>query len=373
MDFTSRMTALLREMRRERNGAVADAMRYYGAAYGLNYGVSLPTLRKIARAEPPDHDFARYLYLQDVRELRLAALHIAQPERLSAAEFPAWAAGIVNSEVAEEAAFALLSRSAALPELFPVWIASSDPLLQYAALLAAARSPHPAAAWIVPALDAVHRNALAEQHAASAPNSASGGVSPSTATTPDAVAGMCVNTAGSVSVARNVSTAPDADVASCFTETVTLPAPNASGSVSVAAPAPSDPTGDTPSPVIAAPGMLTNAAAGQPAAKGRGCLSAIRGVPSAAAGYPVADTAGDAVGDAVADIAGHPVADAIPMPALPAPYAAHLTAQGAVALLAAIGAQNEENRQAVLRATGSPGKLPAEDYVHEELAWRLEA
>ena len=105
MDFTSRMVALLRELRRERNGAVADAMRYYGAPYGLNYGVSLPTLRRIARAEAPDHAFARYLYRQDVRELRLAALHIARPESLTPDEFPAWAAGIVNSEVAEEAAF----------------------------------------------------------------------------------------------------------------------------------------------------------------------------------------------------------------------------------------------------------------------------
>lgn len=49
MDFTSRMVALLGELRRERNGAVADAMRCYGAPYGLNYGVSLPTLRKLAR------------------------------------------------------------------------------------------------------------------------------------------------------------------------------------------------------------------------------------------------------------------------------------------------------------------------------------
>ena len=80
MDFTSRMAALLGAFRRERNGAVADSMRFYGAPCGLNYGVSLPTLRKLARAETPDHDFARYLYLQAVRELRLAALHIARPE-----------------------------------------------------------------------------------------------------------------------------------------------------------------------------------------------------------------------------------------------------------------------------------------------------
>ena len=43
MDFTSRMVALLGELRRERNGAVADAMCLCGKPYGLNYGVSLPT------------------------------------------------------------------------------------------------------------------------------------------------------------------------------------------------------------------------------------------------------------------------------------------------------------------------------------------
>ncbi len=220
MDFTSRMVALLGELRRERNGAVADAMRCYGAPYGLNYGVSLPTLRKLARAETPDHDFARYLYLQEVRELRLAALHIARPESLTPDEFPAWAAGIVNSEVAEEAAFAFLSRSAALPALFDAWIADPNPLLRYAALHSAARSDLLTAAWIAPAVESLSKPAAAPLSASSA---------------------------------------------------------------------------------------------------------------------------------------------------------ARLIAQGAVALLSAVGGLNEENRQAVLRAAGSLGKLPAEDYVHEELTWRLEA
>lgn len=239
MDFTSRMVALLGELRRERNGAVADAMRYYGAPYGLNYGVSLPTLRKLARAETPDHDFARYLYLQDVRELRLAALHIARPESLTADEFPAWAAGIVNSEVAEEAAFAFLSRADALPALFAAWISDPNPLLRYTALQSAARSNSLTAAWIVPAVEAVRR------------------------------------------------------AAECASGTAAEP---------------------------------------------------------------------------VAEPASGPVAAS-----LSAPLAARLIAQGAVALLAAVGARNEENRQAVLRAVGSLGKLPAEDYVHEELTWRLEA
>lgn len=251
MDFTSRMVALLGELRRERNGAVADAMCLCGKPYGLNYGVSLPTLRRIARAETSDHDFARYLYVQDVRELRLAALYIAQPERVTADEAEFWAAGIINSEVAEEASFALLSRVGVLPELFRSWITAS-PLLQYAALLAAARSPQASLAWVDAALEAVHRNAVEAEAVVAAARSAA---------------------------AADTSAAPAAGIAG---------------------------------------------AAGQ----------------AASASF--------------------------------AARAARLVAQGAVALCVAVGSQNEENRLAVHRKAGSLGKLPAEDCVHEELAWRLE-
>ncbi len=251
MDFTSRMVALLGELRRERNGAVADAMCLCGKPYGLNYGVSLPTLRRIARAETPDHDFARYLYVQDVRELRLAALYIAQPERVTMDEAAFWAAGIINSEVAEEASFALLSRVGVLPELFRSWIMAS-PLLQYAALLAAARSPQASLAWVDAALEAVHRNAVEAEALVAAARSAA---------------------------AADTSAAPAAGIAG---------------------------------------------AAGQ----------------AASASF--------------------------------AARAARLVAQGAVALCVAVGSQNEENRLAVHRKAGSLGKLPAEDCVHEELAWRLE-
>lgn len=144
MNLTSRMTALLGEMRRQRNGAVADSMGYRGRTYGLNYGVSLPTVRELARAEGRDDEYARLLWRQDVRELRLAALHVADPACLTAERAAEWAAGIDTSELAEEAAFALLSQTEALPALFGAWTAEgSAPLLGYAALLAAARRPDP--------------------------------------------------------------------------------------------------------------------------------------------------------------------------------------------------------------------------------------
>ena len=316
MDYTSRMVALLRELRRERNGAVADSMRYYGTPYGLNYGVSLPTLRRIARAEAPDHGFARYLYRQDVRELRLAALHIACPACLTPEEFPAWAAGIVNSEIAEEAAFALLSRAEAFPVLFSAWIASPDALLQYAALLAAARSPRLTASWVAPAVEAVHRNATAEATAeatteATATATADGA---STPVAPDTfVSDASVQEASSPEVTAPVAGASSVDV--------TPSAATAPSAAIVSAAPGASPASD---PHVASPCAAWQQVSCRPAAQ-------------------------------------HPVP------------AARLTAQGAVALLAAVAAQNEENRQAVLRAAGSLGKLPAEDYVHEELAWRLEA
>ena len=96
MDYTSRMAALLGRFRRERNGVVADTMQYRGKAYGLNYGVSLPTIRAVARAERPDSDFARFLYRQDVRELKLATFWIADPVQVTSVEFSDWGEGIAN-------------------------------------------------------------------------------------------------------------------------------------------------------------------------------------------------------------------------------------------------------------------------------------
>lgn len=140
MDATSRMVQLLGLLRRERNGAVADSMRYYGVPYGLNYGVSLPTVRTLARGEATDHAFARYLYAQDVRELKLAACWIADPNAVDQTEGEFWAEGLLNSELAEELAFALLSRTPHFGELFRGWVSEGASQMQrYAALMGAAR------------------------------------------------------------------------------------------------------------------------------------------------------------------------------------------------------------------------------------------
>lgn len=140
MDHTQRMIALLGRVRKQMNGAVSESMATDGQSYGLNYGVSIATLREIAAEEPRDYDFAKYLYTQQVRELRLLACHLAEPEKLDPHEFPFWARGIRNAELAEELAFALLSKIYDINSLMGVWTTESNELISYASLMAASRN-----------------------------------------------------------------------------------------------------------------------------------------------------------------------------------------------------------------------------------------
>ena len=150
------MTALLSALHRERNGATADAMRFCGRACGLNLGVVIPTIRKIAGEYPRDKAFSQYLYKQDVRELRIAALWLSEPEKTEPADFDFIAEGIVNSEIAEQAAMALLSRIDCADALVERWCCA-DELLCYAAFMAAARNDRKTTEVLVPSL----RRALA--------------------------------------------------------------------------------------------------------------------------------------------------------------------------------------------------------------------
>ena len=131
---------LLFRLRKEMNGAALDTMRYFGADYERNYGVQIYAIRNLAREIGTDHELAEYFYTQNIREVRLVALWIADAESVATSDFDFWASGIINSEVAEQASHALLSRIADVAELLQRWSSSNNALLAYCALLSAARN-----------------------------------------------------------------------------------------------------------------------------------------------------------------------------------------------------------------------------------------
>lgn len=141
-NHTARMAALLGKLRREMNGAVAESMQRGEGGYGLNYGVSIPTIRAIAGRVGTDHAFARFLYRQDVRELRMAALTIADPVSVTPDNVDEWFVGRMPEELIEELALRLLSRCGrpVLDTLCGRWLRAGSGAERYAALMALARA-----------------------------------------------------------------------------------------------------------------------------------------------------------------------------------------------------------------------------------------
>ena len=131
---------LLYRLRKEMNGTALDYMRYYGADSERNYGVQIYALRDMAREIGVDHELACYFYGEAIREVRLVAVWIADAERVGVVDFDFWAKGVINSEVAEQLAHALMSRVEAINELLDAWCGSDNALLAYTALLAASRN-----------------------------------------------------------------------------------------------------------------------------------------------------------------------------------------------------------------------------------------
>lgn len=136
---TGKMAELFKRLRRDTNGAVADSMTKHGIVYPMNYGVSAATIREIAAPYFPDESLAKLLWKQDVRELRLAALSIADPQKVTAADLELWGAKVSNIEIAEHLASTLLGKSPVAAVVADRWLTEKDEMLRYSALITAAR------------------------------------------------------------------------------------------------------------------------------------------------------------------------------------------------------------------------------------------
>lgn len=129
---------MLALLRKQTNGAVTGSMEERGVFWPLNYGVSVPAIREVAAGYAPDHSLGRLLYQQQVRELRLAGIMVADPAAVSADELPFWERGVINTEVAEHLSF-LLSATDVLPDAIGRWLLSDNEWLRYALLLSVTR------------------------------------------------------------------------------------------------------------------------------------------------------------------------------------------------------------------------------------------
>ncbi len=135
MDDTALMIRLLKRLKVEMNGAVTGAMQERGIVYPLNYGVSVPTIRGIARKYGPSHSLALLLYRQQVRELKLSALFVEDPACVTSEQVREWSRDFTHSEIVELTVMYLFSRSAAAVDLIGEWLSADDVFLRYAGVM----------------------------------------------------------------------------------------------------------------------------------------------------------------------------------------------------------------------------------------------
>lgn len=133
------MLELLSRLRVEMNGAVVEAMETRGISYTLSYGVSIPTIRDIAAAYHPDHELARFLFVQQVRELMLCAVYIDDPKRVTPAQMKHWGQLLDNAELTEHVATGLFAGAPASLSMALEWMEEESPFLVYAGFLMAGK------------------------------------------------------------------------------------------------------------------------------------------------------------------------------------------------------------------------------------------
>lgn len=77
-------------------------MARYGITPGRTYGVSIPNLRKIAKEIEVDHELAQQLWGSDIRETRILACMIDDPETVTEEQMERWAEDFDYWEICDQ-------------------------------------------------------------------------------------------------------------------------------------------------------------------------------------------------------------------------------------------------------------------------------
>lgn len=117
------------------NGDVSTSMRKSGLDYKLNFGVSLPTIKKIAAEYYPAPNLAEYLFNENVRESKIMATLLCPPLLFPREKAEEWVRKADKPEIAEQVSMNLFSKLPYAKELALEWSESSDLVLRMNAYL----------------------------------------------------------------------------------------------------------------------------------------------------------------------------------------------------------------------------------------------
>lgn len=112
------------------DGVASRSMREKGLDYKVNWGVSIPDLRKMAGEYGKDYALAIELWKENIRECKILATMIMPPEQMLPEIVELWMEQTPSQEIVEMAAFNLYQHLEYAPVLAFQWIAGDKEMEQ---------------------------------------------------------------------------------------------------------------------------------------------------------------------------------------------------------------------------------------------------
>ncbi|MBP5569625.1 MAG: DNA alkylation repair protein [Prevotella sp.] len=112
------------------DGVASRSMREKGLDYKVNWGVSIPDLRKTADAYGKNYALAIELWKENIRECKILATMMMPPEKMLPEIVELWMEQTPSQEIAEMAAFNLYQHLEFAPVLAFQWIAGDNEMEQ---------------------------------------------------------------------------------------------------------------------------------------------------------------------------------------------------------------------------------------------------
>ncbi len=135
MTVQEKVLDIKRKLRLSMNGVASSDMREAGIGYKLNFGVSLPELRRIASETEKDSELAVALWKEDIRECRILAALIYPQDQFMSDMADLWIEDIKFPDLAEVCSMYLFSRMPGASETAFRWIASDNGMARYCGFL----------------------------------------------------------------------------------------------------------------------------------------------------------------------------------------------------------------------------------------------
>lgn len=132
-DIEKMIGSIKRDIMLSMNGICAEEMNKRGCEYRQNFGVSIVRLKEIASKYSRDYELAYRLWLLPIRETKILATMLCEPQKMTAEKLKEWSAGITNQEMAEVVSMYLLSKAEHLTKEYIAWLNSDNYLMRLTA------------------------------------------------------------------------------------------------------------------------------------------------------------------------------------------------------------------------------------------------